>query len=148
MKSTTWISLLFLILLVTLGISLPNPFYLDDFSILRDNTLLTSTFPKGGWFSDYFFDAYQTFPGFRPIFMWSYWMNAQILGNSPWSFRIGNILLHLGNGFLLYYFLTLKLSTKEKWVAMICALLFLVHPTQTLGINFLWKRSTLLETFW
>src|SRR5512137_962618 len=77
------------------GISLSNPFYYDDYSVLRDNAWVSGTPPAGLWLVSRDFDSRGALSGYRPALMMSFWLNAKITGMSPASFRAVNILLHL-----------------------------------------------------
>ena len=129
------------------GPALQNPFYFDDIIVLRDNEWLKSVSLPFFWFRSYFIDSTQLFNGYRPTLMWSFWINTRLLGNEPAALRFGNILLHSLNAILLFFFLrSLIRDSSRSFIAWGTATLFLLHPLQTLPINFLWKRSSLLET--
>ncbi|MCB0307976.1 MAG: tetratricopeptide repeat protein [Bdellovibrionales bacterium] len=136
-------SLVFILSLVALF----NPYYFDDFIIIRDNAWLYE-FNPFRWFHSFYLDSYQLFPGYRPFLMVSFWLNQLFFGSHIAIFRLGNILIHVFNGVLAYRLLRRILSqhfSREIILGMV--LLFLLHPVQSLAINFIWKRSTLLETF-
>ncbi|MFH1262613.1 MAG: hypothetical protein V1495_04100 [Pseudomonadota bacterium] len=142
-------SLLLLLLpaagLLVHGISLPNPFYFDDLFVLRDNGWIFGKTPWI-WLTNYFIDQNHLFTGFRPGLMITFWLNQLLVGPSPESFRTVNLAIHIGNSFLLFLWLRRVLSPTGRLIPIAAALLFLVHPIQTFPINFIWKRSTLLET--
>src|SRR6266446_617692 len=112
--------------------ALPNPYYYDDISLLRDNDWIRLAPAPGLWFKTFYFDSHRVLNGFRPILMLSYWMNSHVLGHRELSFRFVNILLHFLNSFLLVLFLKrLDKSPSRDFVAWGVGFLFLLHPTQT-----------------
>ncbi len=78
----------------------------------------------------------------------SYWLNSlhyQIGRFDPFSYRVGNMLIHISNGILVFFILTFILSRQEKnsffqrnaqILAIITSLLFLIHPVQTQTISY------------
>jgi tetratricopeptide (TPR) repeat protein len=127
------------------GIALPNPYYFDDFMILRDNPWLHGVIPPKGWFTTFFFDQAHLFPGYRPLLMLSFWVSSVLTGGNEISLRAGNLALHTLNALLVARLVRLLVPGSPRSIAWLTALLFLVHPLQTLPVNFLWKRSSLLE---
>ena len=62
---------------------------------------------------------------YRPLTVLSFRLNVILFGNSPWSFHLVNILLHLAMVDRVYRFL-LSLVTCD--IAFFSSLLFAVHP--------------------
>jgi protein O-mannosyl-transferase len=132
-------------LAIAIGVYLPSlfsPYYLDDVMILRDNAWVRSVWPPFGWFGTFFADAFQTFPAYRPILMLSFRLNA-FLHDSAASLHTGNLLLHAFNAILVARIF--QLFSTSKLSAGLAGLLFFLHPTQTLAVNLIWKRSSILE---
>lgn len=124
-----------------------NPLYFDDLFVIRDNAWLHGLRAPGYWFGTPYVDSGEIFPGFRPILMLSFLANQYVWPGGIEALRIGNILLHTLNACLLFSILQAPTTFRlARWTALGAALFFLLHPLQTLAINFLWKRSTLLET--
>ncbi len=133
--------------IVVHGIALWNPFYFDDIFVLRNNGWIDHLQAPGFWFKSYFIDSNQIFAGYRPLLMLTFWLNAFVFGKTAGSFRFVNIGLHITNAILLFHLVrTLPYSKEKNGIAGAAAFLFLLHPTQTLPINLLWKRSELLVT--
>ena len=129
------------------GVAVKNPYYFDDEVVLQNNPDLETSKPTD-FYKSFSINKDYGFTGYRPTLMASYWANIKLLGKTPSSIRLGNILLHTTNA-LLWVAILFQLTGniwpwKWKWWA---GAVFLLHPIQTLAINFLWKRSTLLETF-
>lgn len=77
----------------------------------------------------------------------SYWLNSiyYSLGKfNPWYYRAGNLIIHITNGLLLFYFLLLAfgrstssfLQTHCHKIASLTSLLFLLHPVQTQTVSY------------
>lgn len=129
-------------------LSLTNPFYFDDYILIRDNAWLTGKSNPWIWFTQYYLDSNRLFPGFRPVLMTSFWLGQKIFGSSETLLHMGNILIHMGNGFLFFQLLKkIKFDRIGAYASAFAVIIFLIHPTQTLPINFIWKRSSLLEVF-
>lgn len=129
------------------GVALSNPFYFDDVFVIRENAWLHGVTPPKGWFGSLWVDSHHLFAGFRPLLMLSFYLNRFLFGESPASFRLVNIALHILNSlWVAILFRQLYSSKNGSRLSWIVGLFFLLHPIQTLGINFLWKRSTLFET--
>ena len=129
------------------AVSLPNGFFFDDHLLLVDNQWLHGTRAPWFWFKSGFIDSSFLFDGYRPLLMNSFLLNVNLLGPEAWSLRLGNIALHIINTLLLIHIFKKLIGSERGGVlAFFAGLLFLLHPVQTVGINFLWKRSTLLAT--
>lgn len=78
----------------------------------------------------------------------SYWLNSihyKIGRFDPFSYRVGNVLIHTTNGLLIFFVLAYALSKLKKQsffsrnaipIAMLTSLLFLLHPVQTQTISY------------
>ncbi|MCB0308880.1 MAG: tetratricopeptide repeat protein, partial [Bdellovibrionales bacterium] len=127
------------------------PIYYDDYIVIQKNMWVHQrAFPIEA-FQSFYVDSHSFFSGYRPILIVSYWINAQLGSDYVLWLRLGNILLHALNA-LLIYFLVLVLAQgsvkRNYWRAFGISCLFAVHPSHTVAINMLWKRSSLLVTFW
>lgn len=147
--STFYWFLIFLLLSACIfGVTVHNPYYFDDLYVLKNNAWLHGLKPPGYWFTSFYVDSNHLFPGYRPLLMLSFYIDHLLSnGNGAYS-RVVNIALHVSNALLFSTFIKSKITDeKTRWLAWVAGLLFLLHPAQTLPINFIWKRSTLLETF-
>src|ERR1035438_5627559 len=75
--------------------------------------------------------------GVRPVLMFSYWINAQISGQDPFSFHLVNVFIHcLTSAFVFLIvrrFLEWSALPKERlnfWAGF-SGMLFLLHPVAT-----------------
>ena len=81
---------------------------------------------------------------YRPFTTLSYLFNYAVLGNaqSPAGYHWINLLLHLGNVFLVYALLRRLL--RSFWPAVFTAALWAVHPALTESVTYMVGRSDLL----
>jgi tetratricopeptide (TPR) repeat protein len=88
--------------------ALPYPPIWDDRYLTTDNPFLRDgsdgwrLFTADMWSTS---SLRESSSFYRPLVMWSYFVNARILGYTPAAFRAGNVLLHSLNGALLYLLL-------------------------------------------
>lgn len=83
---------------------------------------------------------------YHPLTIISLAFNYQLSGLSPFSYFLVNLLLHLANTALLFYF-TWLLSGHKKWVALLTALVFGVHPMHVESVAWISERKDVLYTF-
>ena len=112
----------------------------DDDRLIVDNAQLTSL----SWanikalFSNYYDNLYQ------PLTALSWAVNHQLSGFDPWSYQLFNMLLHVGNTWLV--FRLVSLLTKHRNWALITALLFGIHPIHVESVAWLSERKDVLYT--
>jgi tetratricopeptide (TPR) repeat protein len=110
-----------------------GPFHLDDFALWND---VAVTSPSG-WADCWRFG--QT----RPLTWFSFWLNYQAAGQSPFPWRLFNLLLHLASVAVLRDALRRVLP---EHAATIAAALFALHPIQTEAVSYVFARATLWMT--
>lgn len=76
---------------------------------------------------------------YRPLLLVSFIPNYLIAGTTPFLYHVVNDLIHLANGFLIYY-LVLRWLGKKR-IAFLVALLFLIHPLQTEAVSYVVGRG-------
>lgn len=113
--------LLTVLVLITYANSLNNAFVSDDIAEILNN-------PKVGEFSF----VLDHFSGFIRPFL--YFLTYHVGGLNPTSFRMINILFHLGNTWLIYALV--KKLHKSK-VALISSAIFAVHPILTEPVSWI-----------
>ncbi|MHC4662403.1 MAG: tetratricopeptide repeat protein [Planctomycetota bacterium] len=130
-------------------------FVFDDIKIVRDNTAIRE-FDVGGILGRTFDvktveqDPTQTDPGYRPVRMLSYAIDAAIAGRDalgrplPVVFHITNIFIHFLNAFLVY--LLMGRIFRTRYISVIGALLFALHPVQTEAVTYISGRKDVLFT--
>ena len=137
--------------------SLTNPFVYDDFRLIVENsTLATPTNVQAIVWHDIT----------RPVVNLSYALDAAIWGLRPLGFHLTNVLLHAVNVVLVFLF-ALALARDDRagrlpdgdaesigqesadeaacrLVAIVCGLLFAVHPMLSQAVGYISARSDLL----
>ncbi len=88
----------------------------------------------------------------RPLVMVTYWVNFAAGGLDPLGYHLGNILLHVVNGMLVFLATRQLLqnahagySTSSNLVAALSAALFLLHPMQSEAVVYVAGRADLLS---
>lgn len=135
---------------LTYANSLANPFLFDDLPAIVGNADIRQIWPPV-WLDSSFHGSLSS----RPLVMLSLALNYTVNGVDPFSFRLVNLVLHLGCGLLLYAVMLLLLrssaqqaryGTHAPALAFTCALLWLLHPLQSQCINYVIQRSEILMT--
>jgi 4-amino-4-deoxy-L-arabinose transferase-like glycosyltransferase len=80
---------------------------------------------------------------YHPLTVLSLAANYAISGTEPWSYLLFNLLLHLANTVLVFWFAYL-LSDKKRWVALFTALLFGIHPMHVESVAWISERKDVL----
>ena len=83
---------------------------------------------------------------YHPITVASLALNYQMTQLDPSSYLITNLLLHLANTGLVFYFIFL-ISGRRMWVAAFCAIVFGVHPMHVESVAWISERKDVLYTF-
>lgn len=82
---------------------------------------------------------------YAPVQIISYMLDYELWGMRPRGFVLTNLLLHLGNGLLLY--VLLLRTCAGRMAALAGALIFLLHPVQVETVVWVSQRKTLLAMF-
>ncbi len=83
---------------------------------------------------------------YQPVAVLSLSLNYAISGDKPFSYILVNILLHVLNTVLVFYFVYM-LSMRRIEVALLVALLFGVHPMHVESVSWISERKDVLYTF-
>ena len=89
----------------------------------------------------------------RPLLMFSYWLNVRLSGLTTFSYHLVGVLIHIGNGVLVYLLvrrlleLAKGVSFKSELVALCVASCFLLHPLQTESVSYIASRSETMSAF-
>lgn len=131
-----WFALLPAMLAVIASItSLNNGFAADDLQQVLNNELiknlgnLPAAFTSSVWAfmgDNIIFAADQYY---RPMFNALLTINYAIAGNSAWAWHLVNVLIHAMVSLLVY--VVIKEMTARKWLSVIAASIFAVHPVHT-----------------
>ncbi|SNB45326.1 tetratricopeptide repeat protein [Geobacter sp. DSM 9736] len=109
-----------------------------------DPTYVTKNEAVRGFSWDNIRTAFTTYyaGNYAPIQILSYMLDYTLFGMNASGFLFTNILLHAGNGVLLYLLLT-RLHSRHLW-AFFAALIFLVHPLQVESVAWISQRKNVL----
>ncbi len=89
---------------------------------------------------------------FRPLFILSYFLDAQLWGLNPPGFHLTNVALHATNAFLVTAFAarlireSARTKNETRFVALAAGLIFLLHPSHTEAVAWISGRADLLAT--
>jgi protein O-mannosyl-transferase len=89
--------------------------------------------------------------GVRPALMFTYWVNARISGEDPFSYHVVNVAIHCVTSGLVFLIVRrlVRLAgvpgDRRTFLGAFAALLFLLHPTQTEAVAYLAGRSEALS---
>jgi hypothetical protein len=138
-----------LLLLMTAIIYYPalgSIFLLDDLQNLKD---LAEIQARG---MAYYLFASDAGPGGRPLSLLTFALQHPSWPGNPFAFKLVNLLLHLGNGAIIFYicrllFPALRLTaTTSTAFAMLVTALWLLHPLQLSTVLYVVQRMTILAT--
>ena len=82
---------------------------------------------------------------YHPLTILSLALNFQLFQLNPFSYVLFNLLLHVANVLLVYFFIML-ISEKKVWVAFFTALLFAIHPMHVESVAWISERKDVLYT--
>lgn len=143
MVNRAWFVVLVLLGLVIAAYSnaLHTPFQFDDYNVIVSANGVHSW---SAWTGD-------LGHGLRPLLKFTYTLNW-LSGMDVLGFHLFNLMLHVGNGLLVYALATrlCVVSGQEKIgiaTAGLTALLFALHPAHTEAVTYISGRSTSLMTF-
>ena len=128
------------ILVITLLVYLPvfrAGFVWDDKSYIVDNNLIHSIDP-GNIFSSFVMGNY------HPFTLLAFSIQFQLFGLNETGYHVINLLFHLVNVLLVYY--SIFLLCNKKYVALVAALLFGIHPLHTESVAWISGLKDLLYT--
>lgn len=113
----------------------------DDGEYVRHNKDITGFTGSNiaAWFTKFYIGNY------HPLAMLSYAVDYAIGGADPLVYHVTNILLHICNAVLLYFFINRVQPVKT--VGFFTAILFALHPAQTETVSWVAERKTLLCAF-
>ena len=147
MKISVIIFLIISLGLIVYSNSLGNDFVWDDKSFVVQNGLIknlrftplyflsSSALAKGGLAEE----------NYRPFLPLTYAIDYSFWKLNPLGYHITNLLFHIANALLLFYFVFL--ITKKKAVALFSSLFFLTHPVQTEAVTWISGRADVLFLF-
>ena len=91
----------------------------------------------------------------RPVSMGSFLLNVWLLGPYTWGFKLGNVLIHLTNGVLVFVLFSTLLQkgalvrgtapSAARWLPGLGAAIWLVHPLLVSTVLYVVQRMALLS---
>ena len=114
----------------------------DDDKYVTDNQLIRNLSFTGlkGIFSTYVWGNY------HPLTVLSYAIEYNLFGLSPFIYHLDNLLLHLFNTFLIFYFFYLLGGKQKLFIPFFITLLFGIHPMHMESVVWVSGRKDLLYT--
>ncbi|HEV2446017.1 MAG TPA: tetratricopeptide repeat protein [Candidatus Sulfopaludibacter sp.] len=85
--------------------------------------------------------------GLRPMLMATYWINARLSGDDPYTYHVVNVLIHCLAGCLVFLILRRLLEwggverSRRGLLSVFGAAVFLLHPAQTEAVAYIAGRS-------
>lgn len=95
------------------------------------------------------FQAMLTTPllgNYHPLTMWSLALNYKLSKYHPYSYHLLNLLLHLANTALVFFFVW-KLSGGRRWTSIVTSLFFGIHPMHVESVAWIAERKDVLFAF-
>lgn len=83
---------------------------------------------------------------FHPVTMLSLWLDNQLGNGAPGIFHISNVLWHLLNSILVFFF-TQRLFPQKQGVPFLVAILFAIHPMHIESVAWISSRKDVVYTF-
>lgn len=136
------LALLFVLAVVVFAVFSPAlknslVFWDDDAYILNNRDIRSLSFENiGRIFSSFYVSNY------HPLTLLSWALDHAIWGLDPFGYHLTNILLHIGNAFLVFWLI--RLICKRSSVAFLTALLFAVHPLRVESVAWATERKDVL----
>ncbi len=143
-------ALMFFAVLIAFGGSLFQNFHQID-----DTYLVVNNLAIRGVTVDHLKTIFTTFDPelYVPLTLFTYQIDYMLGGLHAELFHLTNLLIHSGNAVLLAWLLYLLLGTgwpasrAKGWIAILCGLLFAIHPLNTEAVVWISGRKDLLSTF-
>ena len=119
-----------------------------DFVSIDDNIYVTANpHVQSGLTPNGFIWAFKTYEAefWHPLTWLSLMTDSQIFGRNPAGFHLTNLLLHIINTLLLFFFL--RKATGNIWQSGFAASLFALHPLHVESVAWIAQRKDVLSTF-
>ena len=143
-SSRAWIAIAALAML-TYHNTFGNSFHFDDLHSIVDNPHIRSLENIPRFFVDPgTFSAVSDAAMYRPLLLVTYALNHAIGGDGTLGYHAFSLLLHVANAGLVYLLAWRLLRCRRT--ALLCGVLFAVHPVLSEPVNYISSRSSLLST--
>lgn len=148
MKTLRYLLLVLVGLLLYLP-SLPNKFVWDDEEQVVANEAVHSLAHMGEIFTGSTFNSGGSLRlgglYYKPLMSASFAVIYTVFGPSPWAFHLFQLSLHIGSTLLL--FIIFDKLWKRGWVALIAAMIFLIHPQNVETVVYVSSLQDVLYMF-
>ncbi len=140
---------LVVLVLVIYSSGMSGPFIFDDMSNIEYNPHIRMTELSFEGLEKAAFDSPASR---RPVANVSFALNYWLHGESTFGYHLFNVLIHATVGIMLFFVIRVTLNTPalrttysdHKWVALIAALIWLVHPLQSQSVTYIVQRMNSL----
>ncbi len=140
-----WLSVILIITFIAFFPALQNGFTnWDDNVYIAENPLIKSLSGKN--IKEIFNTDNQVALNYHPITILSFAINYKLSGYNPTAYHITNLLFHLLNTALVFWFVFL-LTNKKIQAAVIVALFFGIHPMHVESVAWVAERKDVLYVF-
>ncbi len=138
--------LMAVLILIAYSNTFTSSFHFDDDQAINENPMIKHVTGE---------NIAKLLSGARPVVYLSAMFNYRLGQLNPVGWHIFNIAVHMAATMLVYFFILRTLQTpslrsqyagKAKWMAVLGALLFGLHPIQTESVTYIITRSELLAT--
>jgi len=144
-NSTIIILLIFLTFLIYTNI-LPNQLFYDDEELIYRNVYIQDLQFLPKYFTENMIaGAGKISNMYRPLLLTSFAIDYQIWKNNPFGFHLTSIILHALNSLLIFFLIYLLF--KDRLLAILSSVFFIIHPVQTEAITYASGRTDPLYSF-
>lgn len=135
------------IIIIALGLicyinTLGNGFIWDDFYLIVINPAIKSLSSLGKIFVS---ELFPKFDYYRPLQALTYLLDYQFYKLNPFGFHLLNIITHIFNALLVFFIF--KVMTKNLFISLVVAFLFVCSPFHTEAVAYISGRADLLLGF-
>ncbi len=147
-KYPSWMTsvLLFALFLATLAVyypSLQGSFLdIDDLHYIDENEYIRDL----SWRGIYRIFTSVIVVNYFPLQILSYAIDYHLWGLNPFGYRLGNLIFHLGNALLVFFFLR-RLLAGRTWLSFAGSLIFSLHPVNVESVAWVSERKNVLSVF-
>lgn len=136
--------LILFVTIVCFSRSLQCDFVLDDNTVILKNELIKSWRMIPKLFVNTYWAEFAQFGNYRPISNLSFAIEYAFFGDNPLGYHLVSLLLHVIISFLVYWII--NFYTHRKYLALIAALIFAVHPVHSEVVYNVAQRTELLSS--
>ena len=123
--------------------SLSGPFFWDDIVSIKNNIYIQDWSKLWNVFTEYKgSESSIVFPGYRPLQLFSYWIDFSIWKLNAFGFHLTNIALHLLASLALFGFTYLLF--RNKILSLLSGLFFVCYPVHVEAVSYISSRANSL----